>query len=489
MNTKPLILLLVIGLGPIVWVSANASAQQKPDVEPTRQQATDALNKAVNFYRSKVGFEGGYLWRYSADLARGEGEGRAGRTTAWVQPPGTPTVGEAYLSAFLASGNPRLLEAANETGQALVRTQLRSGGWSYRIEFADDDRTRYAYRVDSANKNARNVTTLDDDNTQSALRFLMQLDLALKFQNATIHRTCKYALDSLIKAQYPCGAWPQRFGSFPDPKNFPIKKASLPDSWPRKFPPGNQYGSYYTFNDNVLADMIETMFRAHQIYDEQRYLEAALRGGDFIILAQLPDPQPAWAQQYDFQMQPAWARKFEPPSVTGGESQRVLQMLLELYQHTGDKKFLEPVPRALAYLKKSHLKDGRLARFYEMRTNRPLYFTMDYQLTYEDDDLPTHYGFIVSSRLKQIERAYRKLASDPYVPLLPSTRPKRIAMSPKLVNECQRVLREMDDRGAWVEPGRLSRYGRDDPTTQVITTRTLIHNLQILADYVSASSR
>ena len=146
MNTKPLILLLVISLGPIVWVSTDASAQQKPDVKPTWQQATDALNKAVNFYRSKVGFEGGYLWRYSADLARGEGEGRAGRTTAWVQPPGTPTVGEAYLSAFLASGNPRLLEAANETGQALVRTQLRSGGWSYRIEFADGDRARRQFR-------------------------------------------------------------------------------------------------------------------------------------------------------------------------------------------------------------------------------------------------------------------------------------------------------------------------------------------------------
>ena len=54
-------------------------------------------------------------------------------------------------------------------------------------------------------------------------------------------------------------------------------------------------------------------------------------------------------------MHPAWARVFEPPSVTGGESQGILRTLMVLYRETGNRKYLEPIPRALAYLKRSVL--------------------------------------------------------------------------------------------------------------------------------------
>src|SRR5436305_67082 len=83
-------------------------------------------------------------------------------------------------------------------------------------------------------------------------------------------------------------------------------------------------------------------------------------------------PPPAWAQQYNAQMQRAWARKFEPPSVTGGESQGVIRILMDVYRQTGDRKYLEPIPRALDYLQKSEVSAERLARFYELKTNRPL---------------------------------------------------------------------------------------------------------------------
>ncbi|HID23528.1 MAG TPA: hypothetical protein EYP14_14180, partial [Planctomycetaceae bacterium] len=103
--------------------------------ELTEGEAVRALEKAVQFFRKEVSAQGGYLWRYSQDLSKREGEGKAGPLTAWVQPPGTPTVGDGYLEAYRLSGKPFLLEAARETGLALVRGQLRSGGWDYRIEF------------------------------------------------------------------------------------------------------------------------------------------------------------------------------------------------------------------------------------------------------------------------------------------------------------------------------------------------------------------
>src|SRR5262249_44358331 len=139
-----------------------------------------------------------------------------------------------------------------------------------------------------------------------------------------------------------------------------------------------------------------------------RYIASAGRGGSFLIRAQLPDPQPAWAQQYDREMLPVWERKFEPPAITGLESQDALEVLLLLHRKTGDAKYLAPIPRALAYLKASRLPDGRLARFYELKTNRPLFFTRDYKLTYDGGDVPTHYGFFFASRLDSIEAAYRR---------------------------------------------------------------------------------
>jgi PelA/Pel-15E family pectate lyase len=376
---------------------------------PLREQAAQALRKATGYLRSKVSTEGGYLWRYSEDLSRRSGEREATDSMVWVQPPGTPTVGMAFLDAYEATGDRAYLDAARDVASALVRGQLRSGGWDYLIEFDPEKRAAYAYRdgPDAADgpkpKKVRNVTTLDDNTTQSALRLLMRVDQTLDFKEPAIHDAARYALDSLIKAQYPNGAWPQRFSEFPDPAAFPIVRASYPESWPRTWP-GARYNSYYTLNDNALADVIDVMLGASKVYGDPRYRAAAEKGGGFLILAQMPEPQPAWAQQYDAAMHPAWARKFEPPAVTGGESQEALAILLQLYRETGDAKFLEPVPRALDYLRRSRLPEGRFARFYELETNRPLYFTRGYQLTYSDADMPTHYAFKTGDRTDKIAR-------------------------------------------------------------------------------------
>ena len=171
--------------------------------------AKAAMRKSVDFHRKNVSASGGYLWRFSPDLKMREGERKAGEETAWVQPPGTPTVGQAYLDAYRLCGERYLLDAAKETGYALVQGQLHSGGWDYRIEFNPKQRTKYNYRVNPVRENARNVTTLDDDNTQSALRFLMRLDQQLNFRDKKIHSCVEYALHKLLQAQYPNGAWPQ----------------------------------------------------------------------------------------------------------------------------------------------------------------------------------------------------------------------------------------------------------------------------------------
>lgn len=474
---------LAAALAAWLLLEAPLPAQQTP----TREQAGQALQRAVRFFCDQVAAEGGYLWRYSADLRMREGEEPATATMAWIQPPGTPAVGEAYLLAYQRVGEEYLLQAALQTARALVRGQLHSGGWAEFIEFDPAKRAAHAYRVDGPPQpRARNLSTLDDDKTQSCIRFLMHIDRQLRFQDMAIHEATRYALDRLVEAQYPNGAWPQRFSGPPKAEDFPVLPARYPDQWPREYPGGN-YTWYYTLNDNTQADVIRTLFEAAEIYGEKRYFEAARRGGDFLILAQMPDPQPAWAQQYNARMEPAWARRFEPPAVTGGESQGAIRILMEVYRQTGDRKYLAPIPRALDYLEQSRLPSGRLARFYELQTNRPLYFTKDYKLVYTDDDLPTHYAFVVSSNLAALRRQYQELAAADPATLRRPPPPERFRLTPQLSADAQRVIAALDERGAWVEEGRLRQGGRES-SRGLITTRTFIRNLDTLSRFLAAAA-
>jgi len=475
-------LTLVLTLVCIVAPTACCETVERP----TRPEVVNALHRAVRFFREEVSAHGGYLWRYSADLSLREGEGKATALTAWVQPPGTPTVGSAYLNAYELTGDTFYLEAARETADALVRGQLQSGGWDYRIEFEPGNRKRYAYRVKPGNKDGMNVTTLDDNTTQSALRFLMRVDQTMDFKDETVHEAVMYALESLLKVQYPIGAWPQRYSEFPDSALYPVKKAGFPKTWSRTYQKTN-YRRYYTFNDNAIADMIATMFDAADIYDDDKYTVAAEKAGDFILLAQMPDPQPAWAQQYDADMHPAWARKFEPPAVTGGESQGVMRTLIQLYRKTGKDKYLEPLPRAIAYLKRSRLPDGRLARFYELETNKPLFFTKEYELTYSSDDMPTHYAFIVSSALDAIELEYQSVRDVEPDKLDVPRKKKTYRMTRGLADRARRVIDRMDERGAWVEQGALENYSSDSTTSRIIDTRTFVGNVSVLSEFIAAS--
>ncbi|MBW7992131.1 MAG: hypothetical protein FVQ84_19245 [Planctomycetes bacterium] len=474
--------LVVVGTVIMVLLPLSVNA----DEVALKDKCAKAMRRATDFFRTQVSTEGGYLWRYSEDLTLREGEGKATDTMVWVQPPGTPSVGIVYLRAYEATGDLYYLDAARDVAYALVKGQLRSGGWDYRIEFDPERRQRYAYRIDLHREGARNVSTLDDNNTQSAVRLLMRVDLAMDFKDEKIHEATAFALSTLLKVQYPNGAWPQRFSTAPDPDEFPVKKAGYPGSWSWTYQQ-RDYKSFYTFNDNTIADTIDTMLEAFDIYNDAKCQAAAQKAGDFILLAQMPEPQPAWAQQYNADMHPAWARKFEPPAVTGGESQGVMRTLLELCRATGRKKYLEPLPRAMNYLRRSRLPDGQLARFYELKTNKPLYFTReDYKLTYSDADMPTHYSFKTSYGVESIAQEYKRLRAMDSVEL---KRPKKVRaprLSRSLTSRTKLIIDQLDEQGRWVENGQLRNDEQDNTTRRVIECRTFINNVSALSTYLSA---
>ncbi|AMV22276.1 pectate lyase [Planctomyces sp. SH-PL14] len=457
------------------------SAQAADDAVP-RDEVVAAMKKAAGAFHDKVAVHGGYVYFVSLDGQQRLGEGKASPEQIWVQPPATPTVGLAFLRAYRATNEKLFLDAARDAGAALIYGQLKSGGWRNAIDFDPQGTLAANYRNGKGKAKGANTSTLDDGATQAALVCLMTLDQALDFKDQTVHEAARFALDSLLAAQYSNGAFPQVWTGPVAPH--PIVPAKYPDYDWRTENRVKEYWNLYTLNDQLAGDVTETLAAAHEIYRDDKCLAAIRRLGDFLILAQMPEPQPAWAQQYHYDMQPAWARKFEPPAVTGNESQDVLETLIEIYRLTGDKKYLAPIPAALKYLNGSLLPDGQLARFYELKTNRPLYMTSKYELTYDDSDVPTHYGWKIKSRLASIEKQFLLAQSEkrPAGKPLPKPAPKKVKPE-----EVRKLIQALDPQGRWVSKANgepLVGQPKFKPGEAYLSSQTFSRNLETLANFL-----
>ena len=571
------------------------------------QQAAEAVQKVVDYLRAEIAAGGGYLGHYVFDKEHAEilqwwGEGRATRDQNWIQPPGNPTVGFAFLRAWEATGDAQYLDAAIEVALSLVRGQLACGGWDYIVDHSPEGAQRWAYRRNLTSKNeslmkGRNQGTFDDNVSQHATRLLIAVDRTLAAMDPAAR--AKRAIDepqklrfALIPEDYrwseavgqwhDVGAeeavpWPQvlseseikftgegltltllgeggeatgetqvqfefgrdqqkafreftaanvgrllavvlddelimapqirapipgmgiiQFGGGlpPDLANaqMEIRSAAMYaleflleaqyefGGWPQRFPLSSRgYSRYATFNDNSIADCFDVMMRAWEAYGDERYRESVLQAGQFMIDAQLPDPQPTWAQQYDEDLKPGWARRFEPPAACAGESRGVIRSLIRIALFTGDDKYLEPIGPALDWYKRSELtgKDkGNWARFYELGTNKPLYFTAGtYRLTYDDSNVPTHYSFKGSYYPSSEEAQYKEIMdkglaqyAEDHKPA-PLTAAQKLKRAEDMQDNVRAIIAAQDDTGRWFDKDTLS-------------MRTCSANINRLADYL-----
>lgn len=436
----------------IVFLVMSVTAELAETPTPV-ESAESSLREAVQYFRGTVSTNGGYLWTYSEDLKERAGEGKATETQIWVQPPGTPSVGFAYLRAYEATSDSLYLEAAKAVADALVWGQLESGGWDYKIDFSAEGSRKWYYRRDKGKTDPsgrRNTSTFDDNNSQSALRLIMAVHKTTgdeKYLSAV-----NYGLAFMLKSQFENGAWPQRY---------PLASKG--------------YSRWYTFNDNSINDCIKVMLDAYHIYGDDRYLESAKLAGDFILASQLPEPQAGWAQQYDHNLKPASARWFEPAAVNGAVTPRNIRTLIDLYLEMGHEKYLEPIPAAIDWLERSKMEDGQLARFYELGTNKPLYVNMDREVVYEFINIRPGYSWMGNYASSAI-RLYNKVKSmgrEKYLAKRDATPTdedllKRLT---GLESQVQNVIRKQDAHGRWVENGRIS-------------CSTFVRNLQLLSNYI-----
>ena len=160
---------------------------------------------------------------------------------------------------------------------------------------------------------------------------------------------------------------------------------------------------------------------------------------------------------------------------------------MKICQETGNKKYLEPIPAALAYLRNSLLPDGRLARYYELQTNRPLYMQRAgkvYSLTHDDSNVPDHYGWKSSPHLDALEREYSELDEAAN----PAELSKEASVSAATV---RRIIDSLDEQGRWLSvrdvDNRLIGQAKIAPGEKYLSSEVFARNLEQLAAFVRAA--
>ncbi len=452
---------------------------------PLRDEVAATLKRAGTYFAESVALEGGYVYYYSPDLSKRLGEGVATSSEIWVQPPGTPAVGEAFLSAYAATSDAFYLGAALKAGRALVYGQLESGGWRNSVDFDPSGPRVDQYR--NGKGKGKNFSSLDDDITQAALGFLMRLDEATQFAEAEIHGAVEYALPRLLSAQFPNGAFPQGWSREVEVRS--IVPASFPGYDWKTEGRIKEYWNQYTLNDGLAGTMTATLMTAHRIYGKPEYEVALKQLGEFLVIAQLPEPQPGWAQQYGPEMHPIWARAFEPPAVSGRESEDAMLALLKIADYTEDRKFIAPVVSGVKYLERSLLPDGRLARYYEIGTNRPLYMNRagkGYELTYDDSELPDHYGWKNPVQIPLLKNAYRAVAAGGAL--------EAVFVKPTVtVAEVEELQKSLDSVGRWMSiahagDARLVGQPKFQEGEKFLSSAVFAENMLTLSRFLAGST-
>lgn len=471
----------------------------------SRRQILDTMAKATDFMMNTVSNRGGFVWAYSLDLEP-FGELSARKSMIWVEPPGTPSVGIMLLEAYKATGDESYLDCARRVAEPLIWGQHPSGGWNYFIDFdpagLQDYYDNFFSKCWGWQEYLHNYgnCTFDDFSTTEPTRFLLRLyevTRETKYQEA-LNR----ALDHIVRAQYPNGAWPQRY---PTGRLFP--REDLPD-----------YTPFYTFNDGVMLDNIKMLLEAHAALGDPRFQIAARKGMDFYLLARLPEPQAGWAQQYDFDLRPAWGRPFEIGTVCAGETASCIQDLMHFYKITGDGRYLDAIPSALDWLERSVIPDAggyTHTYYYELGTNRPQYILQtgetieDVQYTVTDEvDGSYPYGNKISLDIDSMRQEYGRVKSltpeearaEYEVSLKGEQLPHEVkgGYLAKALSETSQdadgiaaIVGSLDDRGGWQETVEImdpfSPFTKPPRKFKGYTTGGYIGRMYRLINYLNAN--
>jgi PelA/Pel-15E family pectate lyase len=277
-------------------------------------------------------------------------------------------------------------QAYDTVAENMLLYQRSNGGWPKQFEKEKVDYKHVLSPLELSELKAGYESgidaTIDNSATTKEIRYLAKAykRTADKRFLAAAERGVEY----LLKAQYPNGGWPQYYPDF------------------------SSYRSQVTYNDNaminvlnVLVDILEGNNDLGVINESflKRCTLAMQKGIACILRTQVKQGEKltAWCAQYDAKtLQPAKARAYELPSLSGQESVGIIRFLMR-FENPG-KEIIAAVQGGVEWLNKVKIVDYKFkeivnpktangkdkalvpepgnvtwARFYELDTNEPFF--------------------------------------------------------------------------------------------------------------------
>lgn len=292
---------------------------------------------------------------------------------------------------------------------SVLAYQMPSGGWPKNTDFSRPPSDQFLADLRAGKDSA----TIDNNGTTVPLRFLAKIisaraSLESSAAEATpFEASARKGFDYLLDSQYPSGGWPQFF---------PLREG---------------YYSHITYNDNAMVNALALLHEASAALPPFAFLDAprrtratasVTRGIDCILRTQVVQngARTAWCAQHDARtLAPAWARAFEPPSLSGQESVGITRFLMSI--ESPSPAIIAAVEGAAAWFQKTQITglryetftadDGRpdrrvvpdpsapplWARFYELETDRPLFLGRDREF---------HHDYTLVERERRVGYAY-----------------------------------------------------------------------------------
>ncbi|HWS01612.1 MAG TPA: pectate lyase [Prolixibacteraceae bacterium] len=182
-------------------------------------------------------------------------------------------------------------------------------------------------------------TTFDNSTTHTHIDYLAQVYTQTKIEK--YREACLKGIRFVLAAQYPNGGWPQYY--------------PLEDNYSRRI----------TFNDGAYLGIMALLGKIvsddpnFEFIDDdiRKKVKNAYDGGlECILKSQIVSNGrlTAWCQQHsELDLQPVWARAFEPPSICNGESVPVVLFLMDLDKP--DQRIIDAVQGAVKWFEKSKI--------------------------------------------------------------------------------------------------------------------------------------
>ena len=379
---------------------------------------------------------GGWMSRYTWPTQIGsfaQGRRNIGPETAISNDKGraTPHIAAKMLYASEVLDDARYFDVARRSAEFLLAAQDKRGFWV----------SQYIMTVNGIEPQETGEQVKLQDEVQAHPIFFLAYIYRLTGEKEYLD-ALKRGGEFLLNAQNPNGSWSHHYNAtrgMGETRN--------------KHPQGGE------LNDRTMNDGINVMLLMYHITKDRKYVEAIRRAGQWLIDAQLTGKVVGWADQYDKDNQPVWARNFEPPAWSLRASSLASRALVEVYRLSGDKRYLQPVEAYASYMK-SRFDESKTYRYYDVKSGRPIAAWMNKVYFLDDkDELARYQRFPAGSQyteLRSPDIAPDRLLQDAEAPspkkLSPVlTRDTAAKLLPNLRKDAINALDTQDASGMWLE--------------------------------------